>query len=282
MQIKGVWATTCSTWWSIKSVQAPLWQRDDSQLFGMKTFHYSDVKQHWPKSKSKWWAEVSCSELYIYRQCLCALRNLKIRGAGPTSCDLSSECTVYMAAQGFLSTMMLCSCTFQVSGCENLQQIWTQPEHAPKLRQCSQTETVYTAHTTQVCWLCQHCVDKLRGPLGLISGNHTQQLIMSLSSFVFSRGVYSNLFSVCKYVFRTSSHRHISLHPIIKMGMTALFREAAECGRSEDTHHQRQRPLPWHHSDQSGEQHLEEKTDAVSKWKQLLTDVHITHIHMMK
>lgn len=61
------------------------------------------------------------------------------------------------------------------------------------------------------------------------------------------------------------SHRHNKK----TLECYCLFRVvglAAECGRWEDTHHEGERPLPWHHSDQSGEQHLEEKTHAVRGW----------------
>lgn len=50
------------------------------------------------------------------------------------------------------------------------------------------------------------------------------------------------------------------------LNIIALFSNAkwvTERGRWEDTHHERERPFPWHHSDQSREQHLEDKTQAV-------------------
>lgn len=37
---------------------------------------------------------------------------------------------------------------------------------------------------------------------------------------------------------------------------------SAECGRSKDTHHKRQRPLPRHHSDQAREQNLKHTTQS--------------------
>lgn len=51
-------------------------------------------------------------------------------------------------------------------------------------------------------------------------------------------------------------------------GTVSLFRVvrlAAQCGRSEDTHHKRERPLPWHHSDEPREQNLGEKKKHTNK-----------------
>ena len=55
----------------------------------------------------------------------------------------------------FLSTMMLCSCTFQVSGCENLQQILTQPEHVPKLRVFTDSSDwpIHASHSVGHTWI---------------------------------------------------------------------------------------------------------------------------------